>query len=477
MDNNEDLEIDLLRLCRYILSKWMVILFSGVVFALLAFSYKYFGLKYSSVPLAELDKQFEVEFVEEQLDGRKQKVKKKVNYNIYKADYDARMADYNAQYSSYEINKKVLSDLEEKASIDLDLQREYLTNSKLFNVGDEGYYETVIFYTVHDLLNTNTNNTNTTNNTQHPAVSYVVSLLSSDQFILHIFEKLNLNGMTNRKLARELFGVRVKDSNSFEILIRGDKEELVKSLLGEIEFLNSDLKEFCGTFCDFASAQISSGKVNPYVVKQFKSNEQQYLYDLENKLATAQKKKKSLIEPVKFEDFGKLKDLETFKIFKYIKFLLIGLVFGTALPVGVYVMKYLLDGKLKDDNYITNAYKITKLACIHSSDCSKTDSTAVEALESNINLLIGKGNKSIIFVSTLSGINDNKLTELKSLIEKYNSNGVTVKLVSPCSVQEIDSAGVVILAERLDVSDFNKTIDEVKNVLALKEHIYGIVYV
>ena len=198
---------------------------------------------------------------------------------------------------------------------------------------------------------------------------------------------------------------------------------------------------------------------------------------MENKLATAQKKKKSLIEPVKFEDFGKLKDLETFKIFKYIKFLLIGLVFGTALPVGVYVMKYLLDGKLKDDNYITNAYKITKLACIHSSDCSKTDSTAVEALESNINLLIGKGNKSIIFVSTLSGINDNKLTELKSLIEKYNSNGVTVKLVSPCSVQEIDSAGVVILAERLDVSDFNKTIDEVKNVLALKEHIYGIVYV
>ena len=188
MDNNEDLEIDLLRLCRYILSKWMVILFSGVVFALLAFSYKYFGFKYSSVPLAELDKQFEVEFIEEQLDGRKQKVKKKVNYNIYKADYDARMADYNAQYSSYEINKKVLSDLEEKASIDLDLQREYLTNSKLFNVGDEGYYETVIFYTVHDLLNTNNTNTNT-NNTQHPAVSYVVSLLSSDQFILHIFEK------------------------------------------------------------------------------------------------------------------------------------------------------------------------------------------------------------------------------------------------------------------------------------------------
>ena len=68
MENNEDLEIDLLRLGRFVLSKWIIIIFSGVVFALLAFSYKYFAFKYSSVPLAELDKQFEIEIVEEQLD-------------------------------------------------------------------------------------------------------------------------------------------------------------------------------------------------------------------------------------------------------------------------------------------------------------------------------------------------------------------------------------------------------------------------
>ena len=45
MENNEDLEIDLLRLGRVVLSKWIIIIFSGVVFALLAFSYKYFAFK------------------------------------------------------------------------------------------------------------------------------------------------------------------------------------------------------------------------------------------------------------------------------------------------------------------------------------------------------------------------------------------------------------------------------------------------
>ena len=60
MDSNEDIEIDLLRLCRFILSKWKIILFSCVLFSLLGFSYKYLSFKYSSVPSVELDNQFEV---------------------------------------------------------------------------------------------------------------------------------------------------------------------------------------------------------------------------------------------------------------------------------------------------------------------------------------------------------------------------------------------------------------------------------
>lgn len=476
MDSNEDIEIDLLRLCRFILSKWKIILFSGVLFALLGFSYKYLGFKYSSVPLAELDKQFEVEFVEAQLDGKQQKVKKKVSYNIYKADYDARMADYNAQYATYKVNKKVLSDLVENASMELEMQKEFLINSKLFNAGDDGYYETVIFYTVRDLL-ANTNTNTNTNTTQHPAVTYVAGLLSSNQFLSQIFEKLNLNGSINTKLVSELIHVRVKDLNSFEIVVRGDKEELVSSLLGEIEFLNSALKEFCGTFCDFTRVKISSGKVNPAFVKQYKQNAQKHLYDLENKLSSVQKNQKALIEPVKFEDYDKFMDLEKFKLFKYIKLTLIGFVFGLFLPIGIYVLKYLLDGRLKDENYVTNAFRINKIACIHSRDGIKSDARAVETVDSNLAYVISKGHKSVVFVSTLCGIKEQKLTEIASLIDKYNNqNGVSVKLVAPGAILEIDSADTVIIAERLDVSDFNAVVDEVKNVLAVKEKIYGIVY-
>lgn len=476
MDSNEDIEIDLLRLCRFILSKWKIILFSGVLFALLGFSYKYLGFKYSSVPLAELDKQFEVEFVEAQLDGKQQKVKKKVSYNIYKADYDARMADYNAQYATYKVNKKVLSDLVENASMELETQKEFLINSKLFNAGDDGYYETVIFYTVRDLL-ANTNTNTNTNTTQHPAVTYVAGLLSSNQFLSQILEKLNLNGSINTKLVSELIHVRVKDLNSFEIVVRGDKEELVSSLLGEIEFLNSALKEFCGTFCDFTRVKISSGKVNPAFVKQYKLNVQKHLYDLENKLSSVQKNQKALIEPVKFEDYDKFMDLEKFKLFKYIKLTLIGFVFGLFLPIGIYVLKYLLDGRLKDENYVTNAFRINKIACIHSRDGIKSDARAVETVDSNLAYVISKGHKSVVFVSTLCGIKEQKLTEIASLIDKYNNqNGVSVKLVAPGAILEIDSADTVIIAERLDVSDFNAVVDEVKNVLAVKEKIYGIVY-
>ena len=60
MANNEEIEIDLVRLGRYVLSKWKVILFWGVVFSCLGFCYKFFAFKFSDVPLEELDKQFKI---------------------------------------------------------------------------------------------------------------------------------------------------------------------------------------------------------------------------------------------------------------------------------------------------------------------------------------------------------------------------------------------------------------------------------
>ena len=476
MENNEDLEIDLLRLGRFVLSKWIIIIFSGVVFALLAFSYKYFAFKYSSVPLAELDKQFEIEIVEEQLDGRKQKVKKKVNYNIYKADYDAKMADYNAEYSAYEINKKVAADKVGQAKLNLDLQKEYLENSKLYNISDDDkLYETIVFYAIHDLSNTNTD-TNTNSNRQHPAVTMAVGLLTSNEFITKLRGKLDMDNLTNDKLVKELVNVRVKDLDSFEVVFRADSKELLELLLSETEFINDALKEFCRSYCDFSKIKLSSGSGNPYVLKQLKLKENESMYELEKLFAAALKNEKNVIEPIKFEDFGKLKDLEMFKIFKYIKFILIGFVFGVFLPICFYVLRYLLDNRLKDENYITNVFGINKISCIHSRDGVKADDRAIKTIESNLDYIICKGAKSVSFVSSLCGVNEQKLIEFSSLVDKFNTKGVSVKLVSPSAIKEIDASDVVIIVEKLDVSDLNDVVDEVKNIQTVKEKIYGIVY-
>ena len=73
-------------------------------------------------------------------------------------------------------------------------------------------------------------------------------------------------------------------------------------------------------------------------------------------------------------------------------------------------------------------------------------------------------------------MNEQKLIEFSSLVGKFNTKGVSVKLVSPSAIKEIDASDVVIIVEKLDVSDLNDVVDEVKNIQTVKEKIYGIVY-
>ena len=73
-------------------------------------------------------------------------------------------------------------------------------------------------------------------------------------------------------------------------------------------------------------------------------------------------------------------------------------------------------------------------------------------------------------------MNEQKLIEFSSLVDKFNAKGVSVKLVSPSAIKEIDASDVVIIVEKLDVSDLNDVVDEVKIIQTVKEKIYGIVY-
>ena len=92
MDNrNEEIEIDLVRMAKYLISKWKIVLVLGIIFAALGFTYKFLNYQLSSVPLAEVDKLFKIEREVKQPNGQIQKVESKVSYRLYVEDYESKM--------------------------------------------------------------------------------------------------------------------------------------------------------------------------------------------------------------------------------------------------------------------------------------------------------------------------------------------------------------------------------------------------
>ena len=102
----------------------------------------------------------------------------------------------------------------------------------------------------------------------------------------------------------------------------------------------------------------------------------------------------------------------------------------------------------------------------------------MKALSENLKYIIAKGNNSIIMLSTMMGTYEQQLSEIKTIVDNFNSeNGTDIRFVGPESINEINSADEVILTEKLDISDLNSVIDEVKIVLTVKKKVYGIVYI
>ena len=147
------------------------------------------------------------------------------------------------------------------------------------------------------------------------------------------------------------------------------------------------------------------------------------------------------------------------------------------MSVCYYIFRYLTAGKLRDPDFISDSFGINKISCIHDLD-KRTNESAVKALSENLKYIIAKGNNSIIMLSTMMGTYEQQLSEIKTIIDNFNSeNGTDIKFVGPESINEINSADEVILTEKLDISDLNSVIDEVKTVLTVKKKVYGIVYI
>ena len=479
MANNEEIEIDLVRLGRYVLSKWKVILFWGVVFSCLGFCYKFFAFKFSDVPLEELDKQFKIVRDEKQPDGKVQRKEYKVSYRIYKDDYESRMREYRANLDSYKVTKDNLLEKKNQIQQKIDIQNDYLSKSLLFKDNSSDMQEAVFFYSIRDLNAVKEGSVQADN----PAVSFALSFLQSSNFLYRVSEKigLDLGEYRNLGLIEDFLKVDSKDSkdskDSFIIRLLADSEDKLTILEKELEYFNTKLSIFCKDRYNVDVEKIGSGKVSFSDLSELRNQALEDLLTLQSDLNAINAQIASVAEPVKFDDYGKLVDLETFKVMKLIKFIAIGLLFGLVVSVCYYIFRYLTAGKLRDPDFISDSFGINKISCIHDLD-KKTNESAVKALSENLKYIIAKGNNSIIMLSTMMGTYEQQLSEIKTIIDNFNSeNGTDIKFVGPESINEINSADEVILTEKLDISDLNSVIDEVKTVLAVKKKVYGIVYI
>ena len=479
MANNEEIEIDLVRLGRYVLSKWKVILFWGVVFSCLGFCYKFFAFKFSDVPLEELDKQFKIVRDEKQPDGKVQRKEYKVSYRIYKDDYESRMREYRANLDSYKVTKDNLLEKKNQIQQKIDIQNDYLSKSLLFKDNSSDMQEAVFFYSIRDLNAVKEGSVQADN----PAVSFALSFLQSSNFLYRVSEKigLDLGEYRNLGLIEDFLKVDSKDSkdskDSFIIRLLADSEDKLTILEKELEYFNTKLSIFCKDRYNVDIEKIGSGKVSISDLSELRNQALEDLLTLQSDLNAINAQIASVAEPVKFDDYGKLVDLETFKVMKLIKFIAIGLLFGLVVSVCYYIFRYLTAGKLRDPDFISDSFGINKISCIHDLD-KRTNESAVKALSENLKYIIAKGNNSIIMLSTMMGTYEQQLSEIKTIIDNFNSeNGTDIKFVGPESINEINSADEVILTEKLDISDLNSVVDEVKTVLAVKEKVYGIVYI
>jgi len=265
--------------------------------------------------------------------------------------------------------------------------------------------------------------------------------------------------------------------DSFIVRLLADSEDKLGILEKELEYFNTKLSIFCKDRYNVDIEKIGSGKVSISDLSELRNQALEDLLTLQSDLNAINAQIASVAEPVKFDDYGKLVDLETFKVMKLIKFIAIGLLFGLVLSVCYYIFRYLTAGKLRDPNFVSDSFGINKISCIHDLD-KRTNESAVKALSENLKYIIAKGNNSIIMLSTMMGTYEQQLSEIKTIIDNFNSeNGTDIKFVGPESINEINSADEVILTEKLDSSDTNSVIDEVKTVLAVKKKVYGIVYV
>lgn len=483
---NTEIEIDLVRLFKFILSKWKVLLVSGVILSVLAFSYKFYGFNYSKVPLAQINKLFDIERLEKQTDGRVVKQKVKVSYELYKEDYESRLSAYE--------NKKVANENQKKSILTeikglerrLSTETEYTENSLLYTLDTDEYYESEYFIDIQERNKSgsssvlsvpanasstqgNNNSSINSNTAESKVISLASKLVSSQSELDELSSQLGIAHKQSLKAVSELIKLNSDDGRTIDITVKANNEKNLALLEGFVSKLVTELKDEMGDQFIINSKKVSSGVVNGDDIQNLKNSEDLLITSLQAKLTRKNDAISALVQPVPLED--KFIELSSYKIQKYIIFILAGLFGGIFISSCVYGGKYLFEGKLRDKNYLKDLYNLRLLGCLHESSYSQVSTAEKDKFTELVKVLV-QGTKTIAVSSSLA---ENTIEDTVTIIRDVALNhNVEVKVITDETISEITNCDGVIVVEKLDVSDLNKALDNLEVLKGFNVNLLGL---
>lgn len=483
---NTEIEIDLVRLFKFILSKWKVLLVSGVILSVLAFSYKFYGFNYSKVPLAQINKLFDIERLEKQPDGRVVKQKVKVSYELYKEDYESRLSAYENKKAANENQKKSILTEIKGLERSLSTETEYTENSLLYTLDTDEYYESEYFIDVQERNKSgsssvlsvpanvsstqgNNNSSINSNTAESKVISLASKLVSSQSELDELSSQLGIAHKKSLKAVSELIKLNSDDGRTIDITVKANNEKNLALLEGFVSKLVTELKDEMGDQFIIKSKKVSSGVVNGDDIQNLKNSEDLLITSLQAQITQKNDAISALVQPVPLED--KFIELSSYKIQKYIIFILAGLFGGIFISSCVYGGKYLFEGKLRDKNYLKDLYNLRLLGCLHESSYSQVSTAEKDKFTELVKVLV-QGTKTIAVSSSLA---ENTIEDTVTIIRDVALNhNVEVKVITDETISEITNCDGVIVVEKLDVSDLNKALDNLEVLKGFNVNLLGL---
>ena len=490
-EQNTEVEIDLVRLFRFILSKYKILLISGIVFAALACAYKFCRFEFSSTPLEDVDKLFTIERVVKEPDGKIVKKKEKVSYRLYAEDFDAQQSEYQTKISNARNVKKVLASEIKVLENGLKGKHEYLEKSKLYGLDPASYWEADFYYnireknakstktnaaTVRKVLENKGNDANANSADQLENESTVVkfanNLLFTQKYVTLFADALGLKLEYTKDPVYELVGFNAVDSYSFVISLKGDSKDTVTSLEKVKEIFDKEFTEFFNSEYVIRTKQISfENTYNPSLIK-LKEDKDSAVTNDEKAIDAKRNQISNTVLPVPPED-DKLVTLEAYKAKKLVVFAAAGFAFGLFICIVIFGMKYLFSGRLNSKDYLKDLFKFENIAVLHEAAFLKEEPDEIEKLKESLELL-SKDKKSIAIVSTLE---KKEIDNAVSVIEKVmNAKGISVKVLKDYNIKQISECDATLVCEKLDVSVLEKCVNEFETLKTYKLEVLGIVY-